>query len=95
VQLSAARLGLKSGVDVRLRDLRPTVRPLLTKYCKVDRFILKRILNHVDDDVTAIYDRNRFDEPNAWSSTLGGRRLLHRHRRRDHRVDRSEIGKRS
>jgi integrase len=69
------RIRQKSGVDFRPHDIRRTVGTLLTKYCKVDRFILKRILNHVDHDVTAIYDRNRYDEPKRLALDAWGRRL--------------------
>lgn len=64
-----------SGVDFRPHDLRRTVGTLLTKHCKVDRFILKRILNHVDNDITAVYDRNRYDDQKRLALDTWGRRL--------------------
>jgi integrase len=69
------RIRQKSGVDFRPHDIRRTVGTLLTKYCKAERFILKRILNHVDGDVTAIYDRNRYDEQKRLALDTWGRRL--------------------
>jgi integrase len=69
------RIRQKSGVDFRPHDIRRTVATMLTKCCKVDRFILKRILNHVDRDVTAIYDRNRYDDQKRLALDTWGRRL--------------------
>jgi integrase len=69
------RIRQKSSVDFRPHDIRRTVATLLTKDCNVDRFMLKRILNHVDADVTAIYDRNRYDQQKRAALDTWGRRL--------------------
>src|SRR5436190_9009596 len=60
-QRDTKRLRERSQVNFRPHDIRRTVGTLLTKHCGVDRFILKRLLNHVDRDITGVYDRNRYD----------------------------------
>ena len=42
-------------------DLRRTVASMMTK-SGVDRLVLKKILNHADRDVTAVYDRYEYDK---------------------------------
>ena len=42
-------------------DLRRTVATMMTK-SGVDRLVLKKILNHADRDVTAVYDRYEYDK---------------------------------
>jgi integrase len=69
------RLREQSGVAFKPHDLRRTASTLLTKYCHVDRFILKRILNHVDSDITAVYDRNLYDDQKRMALNAWGRRL--------------------
>ena len=76
-QRATSRLRERSGVDFRPHDLRRTVATGLTEHCGVDRFILKRILNHVDRDITGVYDRNRYDLQKrtaleAWARHLKG-----------------------
>ena len=42
-------------------DLRRTVASMMTK-SGVDRLVLKKILNHADREVTAVYDRYGYDK---------------------------------
>ena len=42
-------------------DLRRTVASMMTK-SGVDRLVLKKILNHADREVTAVYDRYEYDK---------------------------------
>jgi integrase len=74
-QRAAKRIRSFSGVDFRPHDLRRTVATLLTQHHDADRFILKRILNHVDRDITAVYDRNRYDDQKRAAIDSWGRRL--------------------
>jgi integrase len=74
-QRAARRIRKTSSVDFRPHDIRRTVATMLTEHCDVDRFLLKRILNHVDHDITAVYDRNRYIPQTrqvleAWARTL-------------------------
>lgn len=74
-QRATKRLRNATGIDFRPHDIRRTVATLLTQHGHADRFILKRILNHVDDDITGVYDRNKYDVQkrqalDAWERTL-------------------------
>ena len=46
--------------DFQPRDLRRTAASKMTG-AGVDRFVVKRILNHVDPEITAVYDRHSYD----------------------------------
>ncbi|MEP7309166.1 MAG: integrase arm-type DNA-binding domain-containing protein [Acidobacteriota bacterium] len=74
-QRAVGRIRAVSGVDFRPHDLRRTVATLLTEHQDADRFILKRILNHVDRDITGVYDRNRYDAQKRTALDAWGRRL--------------------
>ena len=55
-------------------DLRRTVASMMTK-SGVDRLVLKKILNHADREVTAVYDRYEYDKEKqvamrAWDRDL-------------------------
>ncbi len=41
----------------------------------VSRFIIARILNHVDSAVTAVYDRHGYDPDKKWALLQWDRRL--------------------
>lgn len=65
----------RSGVDFRPHDLRRTASSLMTGRLGVPRFDVKKILNHVDPDVTAIYDRHSYNPEkrralDAWGDLL-------------------------
>jgi integrase len=50
----------RSKVDFRPHDLRRTVASLMTGM-GISRLTVSKILNHVESDVTAIYDRHSYD----------------------------------
>ncbi len=54
------RIRKASGLDFRPHDIRRTMTTMLTSH-GVSRDILKRVINHTEDDVTAIYDRYAYD----------------------------------
>ena len=60
--------------DLCAHDLRRTAASLMSQM-GVPRLTLKKILNHVDRDVTAVYDRYSYDPekhaaPDAWARRL-------------------------
>jgi integrase len=62
--------------DWRLHDLRRTCATYLAR-CGVDRIVISKILNHAENEVTAIYDRHRYDREkraalDSWSERLTG-----------------------
>jgi integrase len=67
------RLDELSGVTGwRIHDIRRTVATGMAR-AGVNRFVIKRVLNHVDRDVTGIYDRHEYldkkrDALSRWSS---------------------------
>lgn len=66
----------RSGVAFRPHDLRRTASSLMTGRLGVTRFDVKKILNHVDPDVTAIYDRHSYNPQkrvalDTWGDLLG------------------------
>ena len=62
VQKAAERVRKLSEVDgFVLHDLRRTAATFMTR-AKIPRLIVAKILNHVDGGVTAVYDRNSYDE---------------------------------
>jgi integrase len=74
-QKAAERLRERSKVaDLRLHDLRRTAASLMTGM-GVSRLTVKKILNHAERDVTAVYDRHSYDPEKrtaleAWGSRL-------------------------
>jgi integrase len=83
-QRATKRIRTTSGVDFRPHDLRRTVATMLTEHGYADRFILKRILNHMDTDVTAVYDRSLYDTQKRNALESWGRRLLTILEEKDH-----------
>ena len=75
VQKAANRVRGLSGVDnFVLHDLRRTAATFMTR-AKIPRLIVGKILNHVDAGVTAVYDRNPYEEEKRdalekWESLL-------------------------
>jgi len=60
VQKAAERLRLKSEVNFLPHDLRRTAATMMSAG-GTPRVVLKMILNHVDRDITAVYDRYSYD----------------------------------
>ena len=63
-----------SGVEFKFHDLREECR-LPYGGDGVSRFIIARILNHVDSAVTAVYDRHGYDPDKKWALLQWDRRL--------------------
>ncbi len=74
VQKAAKRIRDASGVEFRPHDLRRTAASLMTG-SGTSRDVLKKILNHVDRDITAVYDRYSYDAEKQKALTKWGRQL--------------------
>jgi integrase len=74
IQKAAQRIRESSGVEFRPHDLRRTAASLMTG-SGTSRDILKKVLNHVDRDVTAIYDRYSYDAEKRKALNAWGRQL--------------------
>lgn len=55
-------------------DLRRTAASLMTG-AGIDRLVVKKILNHADRDVTAVYDRHSYDQEKQRAMKTWGRKL--------------------
>jgi len=74
-QKAAERLREHSKVpDLRLHDFRRTAASLMTGM-GISRLTVKKILNHAERDVTAIYDRHSYDPEKRAALEAWGRRL--------------------
>ena len=74
-QKAAERLRDRSKVpDLRLHDLRRTAASLMTGM-GISRLTVKKILNHAERDVTAVYDRHSYDPEKRTALDAWGRRL--------------------
>jgi integrase len=74
-QKAAERLRESSKVpDLRLHDLRRTAASLMTGM-GISRLTVKKILNHAERDVTAVYDRHSYDPEKRTALEAWGRRL--------------------
>jgi len=74
-QKAAERLRERSNVpDLRLHDFRRTAASLMTGM-GTSRLTVKKILNHAERDVTAIYDRHSYDPEKRSALEAWGRRL--------------------
>jgi len=60
--------------DLRLHDLRRTAASLMTGM-GIPRLTVKKILNHAERDVTAVYDRHSYDPEKRRALEAWGRRL--------------------
>ena len=60
--------------DLRLHDLRRTAASLMTGM-GISRLTVKKILNHAERDVTAVYDRHSYDPEKRSALEAWGRRL--------------------
>jgi integrase len=74
-QKAAERLRERSKVaDLRLHDLRRTAASLMTGM-GISRLTVKKILNHAERDVTAVYGRHSYDPEKRTALDARGRRL--------------------
>jgi integrase len=74
-QKAAERLRERSRVsDLRLHDLRRTAASLMTGM-GISRLTVKKVLNHAERDVTAVYDRHSYDPEKRTALDAWGRRL--------------------
>ncbi len=60
--------------DVTIHDLRRTAASHMTGM-GIPRLVVKKVLNHVEGDVTSIYDRHSYDQEkrhalNTWAARL-------------------------
>ena len=60
--------------DLRQHDLRRTAASLMTGM-GISRLAVKKILNHAERDVTAVYDRHSYDPEKRTALEAWGRRL--------------------
>jgi integrase len=60
IHKAAQRIRKASGVDFRPHDLRRTAASLMTA-AGTPRDVVKKLLNHADRDITAVYDRYSYD----------------------------------
>jgi integrase len=85
-----ALLQAASGADpatakrVRGHDLRRTAASQMTSM-GIPRLVVAKILNHVETDVTAVYDRHSYDAEKRWALDVWARQLqkILRSRRRN------------
>jgi integrase len=68
------RLKLATGVEFKFHDLRRTAASHMAAL-GVARFVIARLLNHVDSAVTAVYDRYSYDLDKTKALQLWDRRL--------------------
>jgi integrase len=74
-QKAVERLRARSNVpDLRLHDFRRTAASLMTGM-GISRLTVKKILNHAERDVTAIYDRHSYDPEKRTALEAWSRRL--------------------
>lgn len=70
-----ARIRIRCGVQFRPHDLRRTVASKMAGDLRINRLVIGKILNHADNDITAVYDRHTYDREkrealNAWADEL-------------------------
>jgi integrase len=74
----AEERGEKAPIDLKewhLHDLRRTAATNLARL-GVDRVVISKVLNHAEQEVTAVYDRHRYDAEKRRALHLWGQRLL-------------------
>lgn len=75
IQKAHDRVRAATGIEnYRMHDLRRTAASLMTG-AGVSRFVVKMVLNHVDGDITAVYDRHSYDAEKERALTLWSREL--------------------
>jgi len=75
VQKAADRLVELAGVEFVPHDLRRTAASHMTSM-GIPRLVVSKILNHVEQGVTAVYDRHSYDEEKREALARWGDRLL-------------------
>ncbi len=73
-QKPLVRIQKATGIDFVAHDFRRTAASMMTGM-GIPRLTVKKILNHVESDITAVYDRHSYDEEKrealeAWSKRL-------------------------
>jgi integrase len=74
VQKAAERLVKLSGVDFVPHDLRRTAASHMTSI-GIPRLVVSKLLNHVEQGVTAVYDRHSYDSEKQDAATRWGYHL--------------------
>ncbi len=74
VQKAAGRIAKTAGVDFVPHDLRRTAATFMTSM-GISRLVVSKILNHVEQGVTAVYDRHSYDDEKREALALWGDRL--------------------
>ena len=74
VQKAVQRVRRRAGIELRGHDLRRTAASNMASI-GVPRFVIARILNHVETGVTAVYDRHSYDREKREALESWGRRL--------------------
>jgi integrase len=76
VQKAVARVKEHSGVDdFKLHDLRRTAASHMTSM-GISRLVVSKILNHVEQGITRVYDRHSYDKEKRTALEKWARRLL-------------------
>ena len=70
-KLAAEKIEARTIADWHLHDLRRTAATYLAKL-GVERVVITKILNHAESEVTAVYDRHRYDLEKRRALTFGG-----------------------
>ena len=73
-QKAVERVRRRAGIEFRAHDLRRTAASQMTSM-GIPRLVVAKILNHVETDVTAVYDRHAYDKEKrealeAWAEQL-------------------------
>ncbi|MCZ6848111.1 MAG: tyrosine-type recombinase/integrase, partial [Alphaproteobacteria bacterium] len=71
---AAKRIREEAGVEFVPHDLRRTAASYMTSM-GIPRLTVKKILNHVETDVTATYDRHSYDQEKCQALNAWGQRL--------------------
>ena len=74
IQKATKRIRVVSGVDFRPHDLRRTAASRMTG-SGTPRLVVSKILNHVEQGVTAVYDRHSYDAEKRTALNAWGRQL--------------------
>jgi integrase len=74
VQKAIQRVRRRAGIDFRGHDLRRTAASNMASM-GFPRFVIARILNHVETGVTAVYDRHSYDREKREALEAWGLRL--------------------
>ncbi len=74
IQKAIQRARRRAGIELRGHDLRRTAASCMASM-GIPRFVIARILNHVETGVTAVYDRHSYDREKREALEAWGRRL--------------------